>query len=449
MSEKRTDQERIAELERRLAKAEKINKALKDRVKRSVQSAGSAYSLFESNILLRTAVEQKTHDLEIAKEQAEASTRAKSEFLANMSHEIRTPMNGIVGTAALLQDTSLDSEQRQYVNIVVRSAEALLAIINDILDFSKIEAGKIDVEYTSFHLGDLLSDMENLMAPRFAEKNLPLILEQDPSLTPHCLGDPYRLRQILVNLVNNACKFTSEGHVVLSVSKTGDQGPGQQVRFAVTDTGIGIPTELQEKLFDSFSQADSSTTRRFGGTGLGLAISRQLVDLMGGRLVVDSQPGQGSTFSFEINLAQGRPVEAPVSEVPTVKNKPLEMNILLVEDTPFNQLVARKTLEKWGCRVEVAADGQECLEILARQDFDAVLMDCQMPVMDGYEATRRIRQDEAGGHAHLPIIAMTANAMIGDREKCYAAGMDDYVAKPINRDVLFQALSRHLPDPAV
>jgi len=439
MSDKLALQERIAELEHQLLKAGKINRALKERVKRSMQSAGSAYSLFETNILLRDAVENKTRDLEEAKELAESSARAKSEFLANMSHEIRTPMNGIVGMASLLLETELKDEQKHFVEIVVRSADSLLSIINDILDFSKIEAGKVDLESIDFDLGVLVGDIRELLDSHFHAKELEFVTRLAPDLETERHGDPFRLRQVLVNLVGNALKFTESGSVTLSLERAGKQ----RVEFAVRDTGIGIPPEARRRLFESFSQADTSTTRKYGGTGLGLAISQQLVCLMGGGgIEVESKPGEGSNFHFTIPLDAACDTFQPGHKNTPVANDDLDLKVLLVEDNKVNQTVARRTLERWGCEVTCVLNGQKGLEALEKASFDVVLMDCQMPVLDGYEATRRIRRQESRGPTHLPIIAMTANAMSGDKEKCLAAGMDDYVAKPIKTDELRRALAR-------
>ncbi|MCL4829460.1 MAG: response regulator [Caldilinea sp.] len=440
---------------------------------RSNDEIGDLTQWFNTFLISLAEKQQAETDLIAAKEVAEAANRAKSEFLANMSHEIRTPMNGIIGMLHLVKETELTAEQRDYLTTASNSAESLLLLLNDILDFSKIEAGKLDLASQPFAIRPLVDGLIKAHAVMTTAKAISLSADIAANVPANLYGDELRLRQILTNLFGNAIKFTSQGGVTLTISVDEVNGDQITLLFRVADTGVGIEPQKLAAIFDAFVQADASTTRRFGGTGLGLTISARLVDLMGGRIWVESEVGRGSTFYFTAAFIKA-PDDLPatlMTHPPSVETgkEPLPepsnafsdnnirhseesssesaaLHILLAEDNVVNQKVAVRLLEKHGFRVTVVTNGVEALDALSRETYDLVLMDIQMPLMDGLEAVQRLRQREQTGGGHIPVIAMTAHAMQGDRERCLEAGMDGYVSKPFKVDILLAEIDAFFPE---
>jgi signal transduction histidine kinase/CheY-like chemotaxis protein len=416
------------------------------------------------------SVREKDHaldEMESARDEADAAGEAKMRFLASMSHEIRTPMNGALGMSDLLLRTDLSEEQQRLAAGIHRSGHALLSVIHDVLDISRIESGKLQLERTDFTLRELVDDVQQIVCESARAKSLHLSFAIAPDVPGFLRGDAGRVRQVLLNLVGNAVKFTQRGSVEIEVSvEGGADDEARCVKFEVRDTGIGIPADRTQKIFDRFTQADDSTTRRFGGSGLGLSIAKQLTHRMRGEIGVAGRAQGGSTFWFTLPLARGGVggvsdglVEIPESEAwvrspaPPDPTRTAPGRILLAEDNPVNQEVAVAMLEILGHRVEVACDGRQALEALERSTFDLVLMDCQMPEPDGFEATARLRENEAGagpadasGLRRVPVVALTASAMQGDRERCLAAGMDDYLSKPFTLPQLGGVLAKWLPE---
>lgn len=412
----------------------------------------SEHQLSDSVLRLVNEVEART----TAEQNAERANNIKSEFLANMSHEIRTPMNGIKGILDALEQEELNEKQQDYVKLASFSCESLMVLINDILDLAKIESGKLYIEHTDFDLEDLINNITRLHAATAQNKSLSLTCNASLGQTM-VNGDPTRIRQVIDNLINNAIKFTETGGIILSIELSETEADKFQFSFTVEDTGIGIPKDKLAILFTPFHQVETSTTRRFGGSGLGLAISKQLVTKMGGSIQVDSEVGKGSRFSFNITLDRPSTAEEkapadndlkPQQQSPQKDHEPNKVKVLLVEDNDINIIVATAILEAFPLTIEVAKNGVQALQMIEKnrlsehEPYQAVLMDCQMPEMDGFETSRRLREDP--NFQELPIIAMTANAMKGDKEKCLAAGMSDYISKPIDTNVIEEKLFKWL-----
>ena len=402
-----------------------------------------AQEIQETNKQLRILNEE----LSIAKEAALSSSRLKSEFLANMSHEIRTPMNGVLGLAGLMLETKLDSEQMHYTTGIRKSAESLLTIINDILDFSKIEAGKLLFEEIDFQFQILIQDIREAFMIATEEKGLSFVTEVDPKIAHVLNGDPGRLQQVLRNLISNAIKFTQKGTITLRAKLLSESNGRSKIRFEIQDTGIGISPEAQAKLFEKFSQADQTVTRRYGGTGLGLSICKNLIHIMDGEIGLNSEVNEGTTFwftaVFKIGDTKSVKTDQTHNDLPQAK---LHGRVLVAEDNATNQLIALKLLAIVGCHADVVGNGLEAINAFKSFPYDLILMDCQMPELDGFDATKAIREiEKQQNKSPIPIIALTASAMSADKEICLQIGMTDYLTKPVNFHRLWSTLEKWLP----
>ncbi|WP_372528172.1 ATP-binding protein [Piscinibacter sp.] len=416
---------------------------LRNRARSAVRAARQLVDTLEQKT---SDLEAQAHELERSRQLAEQANVAKSQFLAMISHELRTPLNGILGTTELLLDTPLTDKQRQYTETAHRSGSALLALVDDVLDLSRIEAGKLSLRMAAFDLRALVAETMELMAATALDKPLELSWGVARDLPERLEGDPVRLRQLLVNLLHNAIKFTERGSVALSVTLLDEQRDTAHLRFEVSDTGIGVPGAQIDSVFDAFMQGDTSSTRRHGGSGLGLAIVRELTQLMSGEVGVNSTPGKGSMFWFNVSLKKAPPEPEP--EPPAPSSHGVNGHVLLAEDDLVNQLVVHEMLSKLGCHVDVVNDGFAAQEAASQQAYGLIFMDCHMPVMDGYTATRHIRAHELErGLTRTPIVALTAAALTGDRDRCIESGMDDYMTKPVSMAQLQAAVQRWMSRP--